>query len=310
MLTEYRRELTRWFKIAGMTAISRQLVSHGDGQAIRSMLTEIHTHHGQLTNPMFEYASQVMRDAVTEERSVPDGFGNMIAAAAHPVPAGIVRIAPPEHHGTYKMILDQVIARQDDIETASIPSTLMSDTRAEENIRRCTEIINRHVPRDLVDLPSFANTIVAFDHPEVSGTSVSGATGLVFVRPEPRIVDTIDHIIHEWSHNKFELILHSYQLWTDDTRLHRSPIRDAPRPLYGVFHAIYVLLVVSDAMVHLMELDELRDGATHKVDSFLAECDASLRSLETEPSLTDDGRLFIDICLDWITTIAKDHAAS
>uniref|UniRef100_V5XIC4 HEXXH motif domain-containing protein n=1 Tax=Mycolicibacterium neoaurum VKM Ac-1815D TaxID=700508 RepID=V5XIC4_MYCNE len=252
-----------------------------------------------------------LRDAVTKNTHTPEGLGAFILAArdCRDTPSA-VKLVAPEHLSTYKVILDEVVASQDDIESRSVTATLLNDTATSDYVQRCVDLIDRHVPHDLVELSTFANTVVAFDHPDVSGTSVAGATGLIFIRPEDRTIDTIDHLIHEWSHNKFETILHTHRLWTDDERLHHSPIRGTPRPLYGVFHAIYVLLVVSEAMVHLMHVDELGDDASRKIDSFVTECDASLRALSDEPSLTEHGHKFVDLCLHWAETISKERSAA
>jgi hypothetical protein len=305
-IREHRNRVAGRFRIALASAKSKQLL---ESVALRGC-AEACTLGSEaksrlLATPLFEWATSLLSSAVATDASLAGEFVLALQGAMRQarhsrdcaVPIDRVELL------AFEAILGRIIGRQE-IGSRHLPASIVRTVDAGSIIEDSVNIISTSIPANFIELGHYANTIVPFWHPDISGTSIEGANGLIFVRLEDEQIDTIDHIVHEWAHNKFELILNDYNLWLDDNELHYSPIRSEPRHLYGVFHANYVLLVVSQALRFLAKQHpQFHARADLKATGFLDECIISLNSLKAAHTLTDLGRQFIAIGLQWADSI-------
>jgi hypothetical protein len=161
-----------------------------------------------LAAPLFEWATSLLSSAVATDASLAGEFvvalQGAIRYARHArdctVPIDRVELL------AFEAILSRLVSRQE-IGSRHLPAWIVRTVDAVDIIEDSVNIISTSIPANIIELGYYANTIVPFWHPDISGTSIEGANGLVFIRPENEQIDTIDHIVHEWAHNKFELIL-------------------------------------------------------------------------------------------------------
>lgn len=72
--------------------------------------------------------------------------------------------------------------------------------------------------------------------------SDSNLPGCIFLSLANSTYALAEAIVHEFYHNELNFLLEVSPLFLDDKKaIYYSPLRKDPRPLYGLFHAVYVL---------------------------------------------------------------------
>lgn len=173
-----------------------------------------------------------------------------------------------------------------------------------------------HLGRSLTALRRVQATLATFDAPSAeeysaitsevwvidseqvnAGTSFR-AFGCILVRtlhPEREWTTYLENIVHEAAHLYLYLLSLDDPLLLDDgDATYRSPLRTEPRPLSGIFHAMFVLARTIRAIRNLREIDELRADIDAMSTSYnYAKNPASFEEkfLETQATILQHGSL-------------------
>jgi HEXXH motif-containing protein len=99
------------------------------------------------------------------------------------------------------------------------------------------------------ELREYVSEIRPFQGKVVRGITSVRAFGAVYIRvpepsisPEGRLLYFVDHLTHETSHLHLHAIMNVDPLiLNDDSKRFSAPIRKDLRPLYGIYHATFVL---------------------------------------------------------------------
>lgn len=116
-----------------------------------------------------------------------------------------------------------------------------------ENIQKSIELIKLHDDDQYSEIEELVTDIKLFQGRVLRGDTSTYTFGSMWLRvPEPeddQIGYWIEHIIHETSH--LRLVVHFFYeklvLNPMSETIFNAPIRDDPRPMYGIFHACFVL---------------------------------------------------------------------
>lgn len=143
---------------------------------------------------------------------------------------------------------------------------------------------------------AFAPVIVPIATPYAVGFSVDACRGAVFVAPEERWVDTVDHYVHEASHNRLDTFMELRPLYdTSDTRLLVSPWRLDPRPIAGLIHGIYSFGVSAHVLALVAAAGSLPPEAVEAtVTRYCDDVTLAIDTVAREVALTSDGLGFVE----------------
>ncbi|MEA2663115.1 MAG: hypothetical protein QOI11_59 [Candidatus Eremiobacteraeota bacterium] len=137
-----------------------------------------------------------------------------------------------------------------------------------------------------------------FDGVVLRGMTATHAFGAIFLRIPPRDDDAvtywIEHLVHEISHLKLELLAqHGRLVLNPPEERYPPPIRKDPRPMAGIVHATFVLA----RMVRVFRaLVALGHGPAHaaRLDALTAQFEQGLGTLRAHARWTEHGRGIAD----------------
>lgn len=164
----------------------------------------------------------------------------------------------------------------------------ISANAALETIAECDPGLADELGEYVAILRPFAGAVVR-------GVTSMRAFGLVYLRePDPHeredeVLYFVDHITHEVSHLHLHALMNLDPLiLNSDAERFPAPIRRDPRPLYGIYHATFVL---SRIVRVLRNWNRMRGGALNDaVDQAIARYQQGYRTVLKHGSLTPAGR--------------------
>ena len=130
---------------------------------------------------------------------------------------------------------------------APVVGSLDADTleRTQSTVESILDTLSAVDPAAFGDIREFVSEIVVFKGRRVRGASAPSYFGCVFIR-EPELESEsgkwlwlAEHIVHEAAHHHLFVVMSNEQL-VDNDPLVTSPVRNDPRPLSGVIHAMFV----------------------------------------------------------------------
>lgn len=146
------------------------------------------------------------------------------------------------------------------VEEASLvalrPSALL---RVEEAFR----ILEGAWPEIFAELQGEVTNLLFFDFPGLLGFSGVAYHGGIFLRVEDLAdpVKLAENILHEGSHVRLNTAMAGVAYFEADAAgRYRSPLREDPRPMFGIFHQMFVL----GRMLHFYDRAEARLGIRHR----------------------------------------------
>lgn len=120
-----------------------------------------------------------------------------------------------------------------------------------ENIQVALKLIREHDPQLAGEFDELVIRIKIFDGRVLRGESSPQTFGAMWIRIPPVEDDQVgywvEHIVHELSHIRLFALAFFDELVLNPREecKYEAPIRDDPRPMYGVFHASFVLARMS-----------------------------------------------------------------
>jgi hypothetical protein len=137
-----------------------------------------------------------------------------------------------------------------------------------------------------------------FDGVVLRGMTATRAFGAIFLRIPPRDDDAltywIEHLVHEISHLKLELLAqHGPLVLNPPEERYPPPIRKDPRPMSGIVHATFVLARMVRVFGTLVALGH---GPAHaaRLDALTAQFEQGLSTVRAHARFTEHGRLIAD----------------
>lgn len=140
-------------------------------------------------------------------------------------------------------------------------------------------------------------------HSPRAGLHVSGsfqeAPGMI-VLALGRRMETVEALVHEYGHQKLNVITPLASLIVDDPgeAVYYSPWRDDPRPLSGLLHAVFSFSMVTDFYRRLLELPGPAEfdaaAVAARTYQVAGQVEAGLRELRQHATFSPLGTAFID----------------
>lgn len=179
-----------------------------------------------------------------------------------------------------------------------------------DGYKRAVEWVNESLPTLRAVDPGiydefdyFVSGLRLFTGRAARGITSSRCWGKILLRiPDPGeesaepVMYFLDHITHETSHIVLHAIMSTDPLIRNGfTERYSAPIRWDPRPLYGIYHAMFVLSRISrvlDAFARREQRPSLEAGRDLAVERFYK----GYRTIDEHGDLTDAGRQVLESC--------------
>lgn len=190
------------------------------------------------------------------------------------------------------------------LETIAERSPARSDHRALEvdpaissYFGEALDLLQEVWPEALEEIRVFTRAIVPFWHGYIRSSSIDSHLGCQFLNPtDLQAFEICENLIHENAHNKLDSIMLLDPVLEDSGQLYRSPWREDPRPMQGVFHGVYVFSIV--AVYYQKALKHLSGDRAAKARKRLEELGGQLkdgyRTIAEEARLTHFGRNLLE----------------
>jgi len=134
---------------------------------------------------------------------------------------------------------------------------------AQVAVRESFQILAGAWPEMFAELQDSVTNLLFFDCPGLLGFSGLGYHGGIFLRVQD-IEDPVklaENILHEGSHVRLNTSMAGTQYFDGDADgRYASPLREDPRPMFGVFHQMFVL----GRMLHFYDLVSARLAIHHR----------------------------------------------
>lgn len=188
----------------------------------------------------------------------------------------------PANRDDYQQILESVtmeMQRQNE-NFSAIQYSVMNSYR--ENILAAIELLSTNSAVMDYTLRNLIGRVVIVSCDSLVATSSVLFLGLIVISPEEEwtLADYVENIIHEMSHIELYIKQLLDPLVSTGTYL-KSPFRDQPRPVNGVFHAAFVLTRI------ILYMRNLSFSCTHKQPAAVNIKNASLLLQETLAQFDD-----------------------
>lgn len=166
-----------------------------------------------------------------------------------------------------------------------------------EQITQAIKMIEKYDPDLYAEFKEYVYAIKIFVGDYMIASSSFDTFGTIFISTPPENRDPVlfylEHLAHELSH------LHLYALMGDDKivlnspqKTYRSPIRPDPRPMHGIFHAVFVLARLNRLFKRILsneKIPELEKRFQKDREDFLD----GLKTVKKYSKLTEKGKHLI-----------------
>ena len=129
-------------------------------------------------------------------------------------------------------------------------------------LRDAVQLLKNAWPEVLDELQIVVSNVLFFDFPGMLGFSGVAYHGGIFLQVDDLAdpVKLAENILHEGSHVRLNAAMANVRyLLSDHDERHASPLRDDPRPMFGIFHQMFVL----GRMIHFYNRLRARLGVDH-----------------------------------------------
>ena len=142
--------------------------------------------------------------------------------------------------------------------------------------------------------------------------SVQGLTGVIFLSEAYNDILLAEAMVHEFYHNDLYLLQEVQSLYESSPgELLYSPFRPDPRPLDGLYHALYVFSGVADFLIraeHLPQLEPWAKSMRHRRTEIVQQLRIGLCQLPRN-RLTPEGERLIRLIEDEVAIEQRDLGA-
>jgi len=129
-------------------------------------------------------------------------------------------------------------------------------------LREAVQLLKNAWPEALDELQIVVSNVLFFDFPGMLGFSGVAYHGGIFLQVDDLAdpAKLAENILHEGSHVRLNAAMANVRyLLSDDDERRASPLRDDPRPMFGIFHQMFVL----GRMIHFYNRLRDRLGVDH-----------------------------------------------
>ena len=176
------------------------------------------------------------------------------------------------------------------------PASNENFINAKESLDKAIALIkaNHKVAASYID--TFVSEIVIFDGAVVMGMTDVKVYGSVYIRLPNKVFDPVvyfcEHLIHEMSH----LFLHAFFaedqiLLNGQAERYDAPIREDKRPLYGIFHATFVLSRMIRVFEKIINNNPNKDHFEISLQTFYLQFALGFYTIQKHAKLTPKGLL-------------------
>lgn len=131
-------------------------------------------------------------------------------------------------------------------------------------LQKAFAIIEEHLPEIAAEMRLLLRHVVPvgyFDEKHLSASYLE-AIGVVYVSLHPHTMTLVEALVHEFQHNKLNLLLGMDRVLENaDAPLFSSPVRPDPRPLRGVLLAVHAFHPIVRLYERLVAIPERPDNA-------------------------------------------------
>lgn len=145
------------------------------------------------------------------------------------------------------------------------------------------------------ELESYVTRVKLFNGKALKAATSASVFGAIYLKLPPVTENSeayfADHIIHETSHLHLDILLAFDKIiLNEEAEKFQAPIRIDPRPMFGIFHATFVL----SRMVRLFQRiikDTPKQDYIDRLDTFRSQFDMGLTTIEKHAILTENGQI-------------------
>ena len=167
-------------------------------------------------------------------------------------------------------------------------------------IQKALNIIKELDKEVYEELEEYNNSIVVFDGSVLVGITSMRAFGKIYIKtPDPALSEDektayyIEHIVHEGAHlHLHSIMMHDPLVLNSDDERYPAPIRADLRPMYGIFHATFVLSRMARVFQRWAEASGL-PVATDEYEKAVARFERGYETVSKHAQLTEAGKLFV-----------------
>jgi len=148
------------------------------------------------------------------------------------------------------------------------------------------------------ELNSHVTRLKLFNGKALKAATSASVYGAIYLRLPPSGENVsayfADHIIHETSHLQLDILLAFDKIILNDSEERfKAPIRIDPRPMFGIFHATFVLSRMVRLFQRIMK-DTPSKEVAERLDLFRRQFDEGWDTIEKHAVLTPNGSLVKD----------------
>lgn len=148
------------------------------------------------------------------------------------------------------------------------------------------------------ELETYVTRLKLFNGKALKAATSASVFGAIYLKIPPSNENQnhyfFEHIIHETSHLQLDILLAFDKIiLNDEVELFKSPIRVDPRPMFGIFHATFVL----SRMVRLFQRiikENKNNELIDRLDIFRKQFEEGLKTIELQAVLTENGKRIKD----------------
>lgn len=172
-------------------------------------------------------------------------------------------------------------------------------------------LVERHLPELRREMDALLQVFVPVgtDDEKHLSASYREALGLVYLTLHPRLMTMTEAIVHEYQHNKLNLLFHLDPVMENAWwPLYRSPVRPDPRPLHGVLLAAHAFVPVAEMYRRMIETEapESRSGGfLERFRQILGKNAEALDTLTEHAKPSEAGREV----LESLVSLHREHVA-
>lgn len=154
-------------------------------------------------------------------------------------------------------------------------------------------------PEQFDEINNHIKNYILIKSDKMRAGSTFDALGFMYIAvfpPEKDVFDAADYIVHETAHHYiYALSTLDPLVLNDMNSLYASPLRKDPRPMLGIFHAIFVIAkliaflkkLITQSHLHSIDLSRIRDRLTVYEKQFTE----GMKVIERAGELTDMGKI-------------------
>lgn len=174
---------------------------------------------------------------------------------------------------------------------------IKADARTQSLVADAIELVGRVWPEALVQLAAVTRCVLILEGSGLRSSSVPSTFGATYLCPKDHwtSLDIANLLVHEAAHHSLEIKCAFAPMLENEQDVAASPLRDDPRPLWGILHATFVLVRVGQLLSRAAKAGDpsVQERAREELDHTVTQLAAGLKTLNERARWTPDGRNLI-----------------